>query len=163
MKKTILILLSLFLQVSAFAQMASNTEVQLSPDYAIPMNELYLGASVWRPDQTQKELITIYVDYNEQAMRYIKTKQGNFLIADNNQILERADKTFIRAKAVKPGDVLSGLHGNLIVTEAKMIFYMSEIAVLALEKEVTDPARHLFYANGFIVGDYNLNTKTKSH
>lgn len=162
MKKYILILIALFIQFKAEAQMASNTEIQLDPNYAVPMNELYMGASVLRSNQTQKKLITLYVDYNEQAMIYIKTVEGNYLIADKNQILQLANKKFVRAKAVKSGDELVGLNGTLHVAQSSMIFYMSEIALLALEKEVIHPERHLFYANGFVVGDYTLQTNSKT-
>lgn len=125
------------------------------------MGNLLGGDEILASDQTYRRVNGVYHEFNEQAMFYIKTKEGNVLICDKDQVLQLSNQKLIQAKKVKAGHILQGQNGSLTVDSTNFVFVSTDVSLLSFGPTVEDVNEHLYFANGISVGGYSLTREWK--
>lgn len=145
--------------MTAWGRMHGGTEVQISQESTVALGDLFGGDTILQANGSQKEISQMFHEWNQSIMIYLRTKEGNFLIAERGQVLQLANKKLIRVQSLKPGHKLQGSKGTLEVTQAARVGFESDVSLLILDRDLSNIEDNLFIANGFVVGDYTLESR----
>ncbi len=149
--------------------LAEGTKVQLGQGKSAVVESLKIGQEVFNPYDLQDSALTIMdtaVGVEPSPMVKITDEQGRTLMMTQMHPIATPDRGMVQARALKVGDLVMTKAGASKLTAVTREAYSGKVYNLKLgtqaemAKLVDDQT--ILYANGFVVGDGQIQSKYES-
>lgn len=149
--------------------LAEGTQIQLSDGKLAPIETLRIGQQVFNPYDREDHalLITDTAKGSERSpMVRIRSEHGATLLLTEMHPLSTPDRGMVQARRLKTGDVVMTKNGPSKLTEVSREPYTGQVYNLKVgsttEMASLGQDQTIVYANGFIVGDGQIQSKYES-
>lgn len=145
---------------------AAGTKVQMARGKALPIESLKAGQDVASPFDRDDQALTIMdtsVGVETLPMVRIRDGEGRTLLMTETHPISTPDRGMVQAKALQVGDQVMTNDGVTKLTEVSREAYAGKVYNLKVGSE-TEMAKlvddqTVFYANGFVVGDGQIQNR----
>ena len=146
--------------------MAEGTQIQVGNGKRTAIESLHVGEQVYSPYASQTHELTI-VDIakgiERDAMVRLRDAAGHRLLVTQMHPIGTPDRGMVQARALRPGDRVLTEQGPSELVEVSGEAYTGKVYNLKLgspaEKAGLGDDHTILYANGFVVGDMQIQSK----
>ena len=146
--------------------LAEGTRIHLPDGQTVPIESLSIGAQVSSPFETADHALTVTdtaVGSEDVPMVRIRDQAGRTLLMTEMHPIQIPDRGMVQARALRQGDVVMTETGPSKLVEVTREAYDGKVFNLKLgsesEKASLGADQTVFYANGFLVGDGQIQHK----
>jgi hypothetical protein len=146
--------------------LAEGTLIQLSSGKFAPIENLQVGQTVFNPyDKKDHALVIrdVISGTESEPMLRIRDEHGNTLRLTEKHPIATPDRGMVQARHLKPGDIVMTAKGASTLREVHRESYTGKVYNLQLgsEPELAELGHDqtIVYANGFVVGDNQIQSK----
>ncbi len=146
--------------------LAEGTKVQLAHGKTVAVESLQIGQEVFNPYDREDNALTIMdtaIGVEPSPMVKITDEQGRTLMMTQMHPISTPDRGMVQARALKVGDLVMTKAGPSKLTEVSREAYSGKVYNVKLgtqaemAKLIDDQT--ILYANGFVVGDGQIQSK----
>jgi len=145
---------------------AEGTQIQIGDGKLAAIESLHIGQEVYNPYASQAHSLTI-VDIvkgtERDAMVRLRDEAGHSLLVTQMHPIATPDRGMVQARALRPGDLVLTTQGPSKLVDVSGEAYTGKVYNLNLgspaEKASLGDDHTILYANGFVVGDLQIQSK----
>jgi len=145
---------------------AEGTQIQIGDGKLVAIESLHVGEEVYNPYASEARSLTI-VDIargiERDAMVSLSDEAGHHLLVAQMHPMATPDRGMVQAHALRPGDFVLTTQGPSKLVEVRGEAYTGKVYNLKLgspaEKAGLGDDQTVLYANGFVVGDMQIQSK----
>lgn len=149
--------------------LAAGTQIQLADGHAAPIEAIHMGDRVFNPFQKTNASLTVAdtaKGFETVPMVRIEDEKGRSLLMTEMHPIQVVERGMVMAKYLKEGDVVttqSGPSRLVHVTREKYDGTVHNLKVgTGVETQSLGNDQTVVYANGFLVGDGQIQSKYES-